>query len=208
MLLADFKASNKSKFEKLSKLLRRGYGISISETANKDSLVKLKALLERKISVHKLNGDTLNISAELVENTLMLECVSTLLKEFADTGEQFVVTQEYQGLIDEMSLFIENSVRMGDAFDVAVESAMRMYRSGKFRYPDEAVKGAASHAANAALGTQSFADNTMPSGPGGIGADVVDPGVDPGMDPGMDHEDNAADGEYPMVDDLWSKFVK
>lgn len=255
MLLADFKVSNKMKFNKLSDMLKRRYGITISEDASVKNLTSLREMLERDVAAYKLDGATLKTSTGMSEKSLTLECVSALLLEFMDGGTDFVRTAEYENLIAEMSTFIESSVRLGDSIDVAVDTAMRMYRSGKFRYPDDIVRLESSQAANAALGSNPMAPDMgaepdMGMEPAmepamepdmGMGADMgADMAMEPAMEPDMGvvepemavvepdimepevlepnimgttqdldiPDDEMADGEFQMVEDLWSNFVQ
>jgi len=141
MILEDFNETNAGKFKKTNKTLQTRFGFSISESASLSDLTKLKETADKNIYLLKLNGSTVKSSEELSKQILVVECIGLLIdrrkqERVDEMRSDSMNTNAYREVVDNLSDFVANNVRIGDDIDDAIVQAMKQYRSSEYRYPD------------------------------------------------------------------------
>lgn len=134
--------SFKRTFNKVNKLLKEGYGITISEKISYATVRKTICLLEDEIQKLKLNGATVKTCPQISKNLLILEGMRTLEAKgkLMELRKDFSASGPYLRVVSWLANYIADAVEVGDDMDDAVVQAMKEYRSSKWRFPDEFVE--------------------------------------------------------------------
>ncbi len=153
MLLNDIGRVPATTFKKINQHLQSNYGFKITEDAKDQDLVSIMETIKDEISELKMQGNDAKASPEISKRLLVLEGIKTL-REYAMVQFQ---SPKLESVINGMVEFIVDSfhhsgTNMSD-FEEAVKDAMKVYRSSKYRFPDDYVEQRVRSAAMSKLET-------------------------------------------------------
>jgi hypothetical protein len=159
MLLNDIGRVPTTTLKKINQHLESNYGFKITEDAKDHDLVAIMETIQGEITDLKIKGDDAKASPEISKRLLVLEGLKTL-REFAMLQFQ---SPKLETVIGGMVSFVvdtfhHSGTSMAD-FDEAIHDAMKVYRSSKYRFPDDYVENRVRSAAMAQLGS---ADDASP----------------------------------------------
>jgi hypothetical protein len=160
MLLNDIGRVPSTTLRKINQHLESNYGFKITEAAQDHDLVAIMETIQDEITDLKIKGDDAKGSPEISKRLLVLEGLKTL-REFAMIQFQ---SPKLETVIKGMTDFVIDTFHhagtsMAD-FDEAMKDAMKVYRSSKYRFPDDYIEQRVRSAAMASLGS---ADDVAPS---------------------------------------------
>jgi len=151
MLLNDIGRVPATTLRKINQHLESNYGFAITESVQDQDLVAIMETIQEEITDLKIKGDDAKSSPEISKRLLVLEGIKSLrefaMMQFQSPKLDTVVRGMTQFVID---TFHHSGTSMED-FDEAVKDAMKVYRSSKYRFPDEFVEGKVREAALAQL---------------------------------------------------------
>lgn len=136
MLLKDINGSKREQFRKLNHIIKSRFGFSVSENTSVEKIDQSLVIIENEIRDLK-EKTTLRESAAMSKFVLMRDALS-LLRESA--VPEVTSNNPYRAVIDWLSNAAADAVTLGDAYDDAIRTVMKEYRSSKWRYPDERVE--------------------------------------------------------------------
>ena len=183
MLLNDIGRAPSTTLRKINQHLESNYGFKITEAAQDHDLVAIMETIQDEITDLKIKGDDAKGSPEISKRLLVLEGLKTL-REFAMIQFQ---SPKLETVIKGMTDFVIDTFHhagtsMAD-FDEAMKDAMKVYRSSKYRFPDDYIEQRVRSAAMASLGS----------------ADEAAPSMAPMMeDADVDEEQDEAQGDAEM----------
>lgn len=164
MLLNDIGRVPTTTLRKINQHLESNYGFKITEDAKDQDLVSIMETIQEEISDLKLKGDDARGSPEISKRLLVLEGLKTL-REFAMLQFQ---SPKLESVISGMTQFVvdtfhHSGTNMSD-FEEALKDAMKVYRSSKYRFPDEYIEQRVRSAAMAALQESPLQNTSSPVG--------------------------------------------
>ena len=140
MLLNDISRVPTTTLKKINQHLESNYGFRITEDAKDQDLVSIMETIQDEISDLKMQGNDAKASPEISKRLLVLEGIKTL-REFAIIQLQ---SPDLESVISKMTGAIVDNFRIGGTsqadFDEAVRDAMKVYRSSKYRFPDDYIE--------------------------------------------------------------------
>ena len=153
MLLNDIGRDPSTTLRKINQHLESNYGFKITEDAKDQDLVAIMETIQDEITDLKIKGNDAQGSPEISKRLLVLEGIRTL-REFAMLQFQ---SPKLETVIKGMTDFVVDTFHhagtsMSD-FDEAMKDAMKVYRSSKYRFPDDYIEQRVRSAAMAALGS-------------------------------------------------------
>jgi hypothetical protein len=159
MLLNDIGRVPTTTLKKINQHLESNYGFKITEDAQDHDLVAIMETIQGEITDLKIKGDDAKGSPEISKRLLVLEGLKTL-REFAMLQFQSPkLEMVIQGMVSfVVDTFHHAGTSMAD-FDEAMKDAMKVYRSSKYRFPDDYIEQRVRSAAMAQLGS---ADEAAP----------------------------------------------
>jgi hypothetical protein len=153
MLLNDIGRVPTTTLKKINQHLESNYGFKITEEAQDHDLVAIMETIQDEITDLKIKGNDAKASPEISKRLLVLEGLKTL-REFAMLQFQ---SPKLETVISGMVSFVVDTFHhagtsMAD-FDEAMKDAMKVYRSSKYRFPDDYIEQRVRSAAMAQLGS-------------------------------------------------------
>ena len=151
MLLNDIGRVPTTTLKKINQHLESNYGFKITEGAKDQDLVSIMETIQGEIADLKMQGNDAKASPEISKRLLVLEGIKTL-REFAILQFQ---SPDLESVISKMTGAIVDNFRVGGTtmtdFDEAVKDAMKVYRSSKYRFPDQYIEQRIREGAQACL---------------------------------------------------------
>lgn len=155
MLLNDIGRTPATTLKKINQHLESNYGFKITENVKDCDLVAIMETIQDEITDLKIKGDDAKVSPEISKRLLVLEGIKTVRE---NSMMQFQ-SPESTKVIKWLAEFVEKTYHCISlpenpqaAFDEALQDAMKIYRSSKYRFPDEYVEQKVRDAASQALG--------------------------------------------------------
>jgi len=145
MLVEDFNRSVNRKINKINKLLKEEYGFSLPKNIPSKKLFQMTDVISEEIQNLKLNGNDARSNRDISKNLLILEGLKALGEKIHINEQHYQMSGPYQAVVDWLGQHIADCCEVGDDFDDACNSAMREYRSSKWRFPDSDVEKSAKH---------------------------------------------------------------
>ncbi len=140
MNLSDIGKSPDATFKKINQHLESNYGFKIAEDTSEKDLVAIMEQIEEEITDLKIKGDTAKASPEISKRLLVLEGIRTLrefaILQFQSPHLEKVVGDMVNFVVDDFTISGEHH---GD-FEQSIRDAMKLYRSSKYRFPDDAIE--------------------------------------------------------------------
>jgi hypothetical protein len=149
MLLEDFNKDSSKRFAKANKFLKESYGVSISKDTPYHKLEAVRESLTDSVEQMKINGKVSHSCPELSKTLLVLEAVDSLMEtaRIDELRSDFSTSGPYLRVINSLATQVADAVEVGDDFEDAMNQAMKVYRSSKWRFHDDAVRFDASNKA-------------------------------------------------------------
>ena len=151
MLLNDISRHSVTTLKKINRHLESNYGFKITEDAQDHDLVAIMETIRGEITDLKIKGEDAKSSSEISKRLLVLEGLSTL-REFAMLQFQ---SPDLEPVIAKMVSAVVNHFTVGGTtqadLDEGIRDAMEVYRSSKYRFPDDYVEQRVRDATIAAL---------------------------------------------------------
>ncbi len=140
MLLNEIGRAPTTTLRKINQHLESNYGFKITEDAQDSELTAIMETIQDEISELKLKGDDAKSSPEISKRLLVLEGIKSL-REFASMQfESPKLNVIVRGMADHVvDAFHHSGTNMAD-FDEAIRDAMKVYRSSKYRFPDDVIE--------------------------------------------------------------------
>ena len=190
MLLNDIGRVPTTTLKKINQHLQSNYGFKITEDAKDRDLVSIMETIQDEISDLKMQGNDAKASPEISKRLLVLEGIKTL-REFAILQLQ---SPDLESVISKMTGAIVDNFRIGGTsqadFDEAVRDAMKVYRSSKYRFPDDYIEQRVREGAQSTI--------TSPGSTNLISAPMME---DIDEESQSTPEDDISDNEQPMKND-------
>ena len=131
MLLNEFNSPTMVKYAAISKALKSQYGISIKET-DEDNLKALSESLSSDIHQYRIENMSPR-DPRVAKKLLMLEGVKCLLENMRIERQH----REYQKILGDVYALACRMLDVGDDVEETLKSCMKVYRSSKYRFPDD-----------------------------------------------------------------------
>ena len=151
MLLNDISRHSVTTLKKINQHLESNYGFKITEDVQDHDLVAIMETIRGEIADLKIKGNDAKSSPEISKRLLVLEGLSTL-REFAMLQFQ---PPDLEPVIAKMVSAVVNHFTVGGTtqadLDEGIRDAMKVYRSSKYRFPDDYVEQRVRDATIAAL---------------------------------------------------------
>ncbi len=172
MLLNDIGRHSVTTLKKINRHLESNYGFKITEDAQDHDLVAIMETIRSEITDLKIKGEDAKSSSEISKRLLVLEGLSTLrefaMLQFQSPDLEPVIAKMVSAVVDHFTVGGTNQADL----DEGMRDAMKVYRSSKYRFPDDYVEKRVRDAAMAAL----QGDNSQlgTASPLGMLEDVID----------------------------------
>lgn len=154
MIVQDLEINPTKKFVKINSYLSENFGIKINTNLDAENLSLYRGKLMAELKRLRLVENLTPKSSELSKYLLLIEGVdlllSTKLREstndlsnipaIGNTHSIKVKSPAYDYVIDGLSDYVVRNIEVGDDIDVAIDQAMREYRSSTWRFPDYEVE--------------------------------------------------------------------
>lgn len=137
MLLKEFERASNRRFSVITRTLKESFNVTINQATSLKDLDAIAESVTKKIDNLKRSGKQTETCPELSKYLLMKEAAMILRgKQELIEGKQ---EQAYSQIITWLCDCVVKATTVGDDFDDAMRSAMKEYRSSKWRFDDERV---------------------------------------------------------------------
>lgn len=137
MLLKDFERASNRRFSVITRTLKERFNVTINQDTSIKDLDAIAESVTQKIENLKRSGKQTEKCPELSKYLLMKEAAMILRgKQELNESKQ---DQAYSQIIKWLCDCVVKATTIGDDFDDAMRSAMKEYRSSKWRFDDERV---------------------------------------------------------------------
>lgn len=141
MLLTELTAPKGTRISEINRYLRECYGYRINVGASTHQLAAIQSQVKRELREMKLAGATPQ-DAEYSRKLMIHEGVRALLRQRQLMEERAGAgAGVFNRVCARLGEYACECVNTGDSVDEAVGSAMRVYRSSRYRFPDAEVEG-------------------------------------------------------------------
>lgn len=139
MLLHDFNRNDKKRFRQINRFLKENFGFTLSAIADEKQLRETMTVNENNIRSLKNNNKT-PADKEMSKHLLIQEGLDIMMRNSRQKLDEHSLTNPYLRVLDWLTEFVVNNIEVGDEYVDAMNSAMREYRSSKYRFPDYEVE--------------------------------------------------------------------
>jgi len=140
MLLNDIGRTSITTLKKINQHLESNYGFRITENVKDRDLISIMETINDEITDLKMQGNDAKTSPEISKRLLVLEGIKTLrefaILQFQSPDLEMVISKMTNAIVDNFKVC---GTTMAD-FDEAVKDAMKVYRSSKYRFPDDYIE--------------------------------------------------------------------